>query len=75
MKYKVRKKRKLPNIRSIFHHSYVTDERINISSYRRNMEDPPLSLKNLLEEYHNELLLEKDYREELLLQFGAIYMV
>ena len=71
----MRKKRKLPNIRSIFHHNYVNNERINISFYRRNVEDPPLSLKNLLEEYRNELLVEKDYREELLLQLGAIYIV
>ena len=75
MKYKVRKKRKLQNIRSIFHQNYVTDERISISCYHQNVEDMPLSLKNLLEEYHNELLVEKDYREELLLQLGAIYIV
>ena len=75
MKYKVRKKRKLSNIRSIFHHNDLTDESINISCYRPNVEDPPLSLKNLLEEYHNELLVEKDYCEELMLQLGAIYIV
>ena len=57
------------------YHNYVTDERINISCYRENVECPPLSLKNLLAEYHDELLVEKDFREELLLQLGAINIV
>ena len=75
MKYKVKKKRKLPNICSTFHHNYVTDEWINVSCYCRNMKDPLLSLKNLLEEHHNELLVRKDYPDELLLRIGTIYIV